>query len=58
VTTTVRGGSGLGLAIVKHVVRVHGGTVEAVSSPRQGATFVIHLPKKFVGVTRGKATPR
>ena len=50
-----QGGVGLGLAIVKHVVRVHGGTAEAVSSRGQGATFVIHLPKKFVGVTRGKA---
>jgi signal transduction histidine kinase len=37
------GGSGLGLAIVREVVRVHGGSVSARSSPLGGALFVVRL---------------
>lgn len=42
-------GVGLGLAIVKHLVRAHGGTVSAASTPGKGATFTVKLPKVFVG---------
>jgi two-component system phosphate regulon sensor histidine kinase PhoR len=37
-------GTGLGLAIVKHVIRAHGGTVDARSTPGTGSTFTITLP--------------
>ncbi len=37
-------GTGLGLAIVKHVVRAHGGSVDARSTPGRGAVFTITLP--------------
>jgi two-component system phosphate regulon sensor histidine kinase PhoR len=39
------GGTGLGLSIVKHTAQSHGGNVELVSSPGQGATFIIRLPR-------------
>jgi signal transduction histidine kinase len=39
------GGAGLGLAIVKQLVEAHGGAVWAESTPGQGATFYIRLPR-------------
>jgi signal transduction histidine kinase len=39
------GGLGLGLSIVHHLVRLHGGEVEATSmGPGSGASFVVRLP--------------
>lgn len=37
-------GSGLGLAIVADIVRIHGGSVEAVASDMGGAEFRVDLP--------------
>jgi signal transduction histidine kinase len=39
------GGSGLGLAIVRQIAEAHRGTVEVVSEPGAGATFVVRLPR-------------
>lgn len=44
-STRPHGGLGLGLAIVRHLVRLHGGTVQALSAGHgKGATFIVQLP--------------
>jgi two-component system phosphate regulon sensor histidine kinase PhoR len=40
-----QGGTGLGLAIVKHIALAHQGTVTVDSTPGQGSTFTICIPK-------------
>jgi signal transduction histidine kinase len=37
-------GTGLGLSVVDGVARAHGGFVEVISAPGQGATFAVWLP--------------
>ncbi len=39
------GGTGLGLSIVKSLVELHGGSIQVVSEPDKGATFLIRLPR-------------
>jgi PAS domain S-box-containing protein len=44
-TTRRHGGLGLGLSIVRHLVELHGGSVQAESSEKEGgATFTLKLP--------------
>ena len=37
-------GRGIGLATVQRIVQRHGGELKAVSSPGQGASFLLTLP--------------
>jgi two-component system OmpR family sensor kinase len=43
--TREAGGTGLGLAIVASLVAAHGGSVDLVTAPGEGATFVVRLPR-------------
>ena len=40
-----RNGTGLGLSLTRAVVEAHGGHVDVQSSPGQGATFKLTLPR-------------
>ena len=44
-------GRGMGLAVVQRVVRDHGGAINIVSAPGQGATFQVLLPCRAKGAS-------
>ncbi|MFY2558309.1 PAS domain-containing sensor histidine kinase [Corallococcus terminator] len=48
------GGLGLGLYIARQNVRALGGTIEARSTPGQGATFTVSLPCKVPGTNASR----
>lgn len=44
-TDSGAGGTGLGLAICKEILKIHGGTIQALNSSTDGATFKFTLPR-------------
>jgi signal transduction histidine kinase len=46
--TREKGGTGLGLAITKEIVEKHGGTLNCISTPGEGACFSFELPLNSV----------
>ncbi|MCF6136548.1 sensor histidine kinase [Pseudalkalibacillus berkeleyi] len=43
--TKAKNGSGLGLSIVKKIIDLHNGAIDVKSSPSNGSTFTISIPK-------------
>jgi two-component system NtrC family sensor kinase len=43
--STKEGGTGLGLSVSQQILQAHGGTLACQSSPGQGTTFVLRLPR-------------
>jgi signal transduction histidine kinase len=50
------GGLGLGLWIVRQIVEAHGGTIDVISEPARGSTFVVDLPLGDQTVNREPGT--
>lgn len=42
--TTQQASTGIGLALVKELIELHGGSITATSTPRQGSNFTFWLP--------------
>ncbi len=53
-STAFDGGTGLGMAIVRRIVEDHGGAIDAESSPGEGTTVTVLLPRRPV---RSEARP-
>ena len=53
-TTRRVGGAGLGLAVTRRLARLLGGEVSVASTPGEGSTFVLRLPRRWHGSRIGE----
>jgi len=51
-------GTGVGLAVCRKIVERHGGSITALSSPDQGARFIVELPYKQARAEKPEEPPR
>ena len=52
-----KAGFGLGLYIVRQLVEAHGGHIRVESSPGEGATFIVELPRDATSPVTREPTP-
>lgn len=43
-----QGGTGLGLTLSKHLTEMHGGNLEIESTPGEGTTVIVMLPRERI----------